>query len=255
MLGNYHTHTTRCGHAIGEDRAYVETAIARGLQTLGFSEHVPMPFPDGHESSYRVPIRLLDDYVTCVLSLQKEYRGEIDIRLGFEAEYYPDLFEAMLDMLRPYPVDYLLLAQHFIDSSERVYNTNPQSDEITLKRYADRCIEAMQTGRFTYLAHPDMFRFTGDPAVYRREMTRLCEQAKALNIPLEINLLGLRERRNYPSAQFWEIAGALHCPAVFGCDAHSPEDLADPDNLKDAERFAARFNVHPNQDIVLRKPF
>ena len=38
MNCNYHTHTTRCGHAIGPDRAYVETAIARGLKTLGFSE-------------------------------------------------------------------------------------------------------------------------------------------------------------------------------------------------------------------------
>ena len=81
MQRNFHTHTARCGHAVGEDRAYVETAIARGLHTLGFSEHVPMPFSDGHESRYRVPMRLLDDYVTSVLSLQKEYRRQIDIRL------------------------------------------------------------------------------------------------------------------------------------------------------------------------------
>ena len=61
MIANYHTHTYRCGHAVGEDRQYVETAIRRGLQVLGFSEHVPMPFPDGHESRFRVPRRLLED--------------------------------------------------------------------------------------------------------------------------------------------------------------------------------------------------
>ena len=254
MLNNYHTHTVRCGHATGEDRAYVETAIARGLHTLGFSEHIPMPFSDGHESSYRVPIRLLDDYVTSVLSLREEYRDRIDVRLGFEAEYYPDLFDAMLDLIRPYPVDYLLLAVHFIDSSERVYNTNPRSDEIALVQYVNRCIEGMQTGRYTYLAHPDLFHFTGDPEVYRQEMTRLCTAANALDVPLEINLLGLREHRNYPSPQFWEIAGALHCTAIFGCDAHSPEAVADPKNLRDAERFAARFGVEPIQEITFRKP-
>ena len=48
MIANYHTHTYRCGHAVGEDRQYVETAIERGLKVLGFSDHVPMPFPDGH---------------------------------------------------------------------------------------------------------------------------------------------------------------------------------------------------------------
>ena len=245
----------RCGHAVGTDRAYVEAAIARGLLTLGFSDHVPMPFADGHESGYRVPIRLLDDYVTSVLSLRSEYRGEIDIRLGFEAEYYPDRFDALLELLRPYPVDYLLLAQHFNDNGERIYNTNPQSGEAALVQYTDRCIEAMQTGCFTYLAHPDLFRFTGDPDVYRREATRLCVNAKALNIPLEINLLGLREHRNYPSERFWEIAGALQCPAVFGCDAHSPQDVADPGNLRDAENFARRFGIVPEPDVPLKKPF
>ena len=61
MIANYHTHTYRCGHAVGEDREYVEKAIERGLQVLGFSDHVPMPFPDGHESRFRVPLRLLDE--------------------------------------------------------------------------------------------------------------------------------------------------------------------------------------------------
>ena len=255
MRINCHTHTVRCGHAVGTDREYVETAIARGLSVLGFSDHVPMPFADGHESSYRVPIRLLEDYVTSVLSLKQEYQQQIEIKLGFEAEYYPDRFEAMLDLLRPYPVDYLLLAQHYNDSSERVYNTNPQSDGFALRRYTDRCLEAMQTGRFTYLAHPDLFHFTGNPHVYQREVTRLCKGAIEQNIPLEINLLGLREYRNYPSARFWEIAGALQCPAVIGCDAHSPADLADPENLREAEAFASRFGVHPMQDIPFRPPF
>lgn len=255
MLINYHTHTARCGHADGADREYVETAIARGLRILGFSDHVPMPFSDGHESRHRVPMHLLEDYVTSILALRNEYRQQIEIRLGLEAEYYPDLFEAMLDMLRPYPVDYLLLAQHYNDSGERIYNTRPQSDETALIRYTDRILEAMQTGRFTYVAHPDLINFTGDPHVYRREMTRLCKAAKERSIPLEINLLGLREHRNYPSAQFWEIAGDLRCPAVIGCDAHSPEDLADPNNLKAAEAFAKRFGILPNQNITLRKPF
>ena len=255
MLANYHTHTARCGHAAGSDRAYVEKAIARGLHTLGFSDHVPMPFTDGHESRFRVPLRLLDDYVESVLSLKAEYAHEIEIRLGFEAEYYPDLFLAMLDLLKPYPVDYLLLAQHFVDSSERVYNTNPQSDETAVQRYVDRCLAGMRTGAFTYLAHPDLFHFTGSPDVYRREMTRLCAGAKARSIPLEINLLGLREHKNYPCAAFWKIAGALECPAVLGCDAHMPKDLADPKNLKKAEAFAKRFGIVPLSDVSLKKPF
>ena len=254
MIANYHTHTTRCGHAVGADRAYVETAVSRGLKTLGFSEHVPMPFPDGHESSYRVPLRLLDDYVSSILSLKEEYRDDIDIRLGFEAEYYPDLFGDMLEMLRPYPVEYLLLAQHFNDSSERVYHTNPQLAKSALVRYTDVTLEALKTGCFSCFAHPDLMHFIGSKAVYRREMTRLINGANELHIPLEINLLGLREHRNYPNPHFWEIAGELGCTAVFGCDAHSPDALADPENLLEAEAFAARYHITPQKEIPLIKP-
>ena len=45
MLYNYHTHTKRCNHAIGEDREYVENAIQGGLETLGFADHAPYVFP------------------------------------------------------------------------------------------------------------------------------------------------------------------------------------------------------------------
>ena len=41
MLANYHTHTVRCQHASGDDRAYVETAIKNGMRVLGFSDHCP----------------------------------------------------------------------------------------------------------------------------------------------------------------------------------------------------------------------
>ncbi len=255
MIANYHTHTVRCGHAVGEDRQYVETAIERGLKVLGFSDHVPMPFPDGHESRFRVPLGRLEDYVQSVLDLRAEYRDDIDVRLGFEAEYYPDLFEAMLRVLSPYPVDYMILAQHFNDSRETVYNPNMQLSRSALGQYVDMVIAGMETGRFSYVAHPDLFFYAGPDRVYRQEMARLCRRAKALDVPLEINILGLRTGRCYPNDLFWPLAKAEGCRAVLGCDAHAPEDVADPDQLKAAMAFAARFDLVPEAQIPLKKPF
>ncbi len=45
IKANYHTHTARCGHAIGTDEEYVQTAIQAGLKTLGFSDHAAYPTP------------------------------------------------------------------------------------------------------------------------------------------------------------------------------------------------------------------
>ena len=41
MKTNYHTHTTRCMHAVGSDEEYVLSAIKGGFQILGFSDHTP----------------------------------------------------------------------------------------------------------------------------------------------------------------------------------------------------------------------
>ena len=50
---NMHTHTTRCQHAKGTDREYVEMAIEAGYDVLGFSDHAPYLFEHGyaHESA------------------------------------------------------------------------------------------------------------------------------------------------------------------------------------------------------------
>ena len=91
MKANYHTHTFRCNHAYGTEREYIENAIKEGLQVLGFSDHVPMPYKDGWYSPIRMKPELLTDYVETLLKLKKEYESQIKILVGFEAEYYSDV--------------------------------------------------------------------------------------------------------------------------------------------------------------------
>ena len=54
MFANYHTHTPRCGHASGTEREYIERALEKGLSALGFSDHAPYFFEDGHYSNFRM---------------------------------------------------------------------------------------------------------------------------------------------------------------------------------------------------------
>ena len=74
MIFNYHTHTTRCNHAIGTDREYVENAIQKGLKTLGFSDHAPYFFPNtDYYSPFRMQVDELFAYADSIRALQKEY--------------------------------------------------------------------------------------------------------------------------------------------------------------------------------------
>ena len=44
LVSNYHAHTTRCGHAFGTEREYIEAAIECGIREFGFSDHAPIPY-------------------------------------------------------------------------------------------------------------------------------------------------------------------------------------------------------------------
>ena len=253
MIANYHTHTPRCGHATGTEEAYIQAALAAGFHTLGFSDHTPYLFPDGYRSSFRMAPHQLAGYADTVLRLRKEYAGRIDIPLGVEAEFYPKFFADTVAFLRDHGIEYMLLAQHLLENEvEGVGAVGPIADPNRLRQYCNQSIEAMHTGLFSYFAHPDLMHFVGDKQVYRQEIRRLCQAAKACNVPLEINLLGLRENKHYPNPLFWQIAAEEGCPAVFGRDAHQPEMLLDPAPEQKARAMVDALCITILETIPLR---
>ena len=188
MIYNYHTHTHLCGHACGSEEEYVIRAIDGGIKYMGFSDHAPLKLSDGSESGYRVFISDVKQYVDTVRDLREKYKDKIDIKIGFEMEYYPELFDAMLRDAVSYGAEYLILGQHFL-YADYAYSGNVGDDESLLALYVDRVIGAMESGAFSYVAHPDITRFSGNPEIYEKERRRLCEASRKTGIPLEINFL------------------------------------------------------------------
>jgi histidinol-phosphatase (PHP family) len=255
MKANYHTHTFRCNHAYGTEKEYIENAIKEGLKILGFSDHVPMPFKEGYYSRFRMRPELLEDYMTTLLKLKKEYEGQIKILVGFEAEYYPKLFENMLSMLTPYEYDYLILGQHFIGNEEGCpYSGHETDDENVLKQFVDQCIEGMATGVFTYIAHPDIINYIYDDNVYDENMERLCKAAIKYNMPVELNLLGMEENKCYPRERFFHIASRVGNEVIIGCDAHEPRHIIDHKLLSRAEALAERQKLNIIDYVEIRNP-
>ncbi len=252
MLVNYHTHTRRCNHARGSERDYIEAAIAAGIRVLGFSDHTPCPFPDGHNSWFRMSVESCPEYFSAIRRLRDEYAGRIELHVGVELEYYPAVFPAQLELLRRNGCEYLLLGQHYLFNEEDDrYCGSPTDEPERLVQYVDQTIEAMETGYFTYLAHPDLLNFTGDRALYRLHMARLCRAAKELDMPLELNLLGLHDGRSYPDRDFWELAAETGNRVVLGCDAHCPEALNRPETEAAGRRFLADLGLTPEESVPL----
>lgn len=243
---NYHTHTFRCGHAEGTEREYIETAIQNGITRMGFSDHIAFAFPDGHESGFRVPVRLVGDYFAVLRALREEYRDRIDIKIGFEMEYYPLYFAEMLKNAVEWGAEYLICGEHFIKNEEPgvAFSGRGDWERDDLHEYVDSLIAAMKTGVFTYLAHPDLLRYPGDDEQYAAEMRRLCRAATETDTPLEINFLGIRDGRFYPDERFWRIAGEEHSPVTFGFDAHDPKNAFDGASLETARELVDRLHLN-----------
>lgn len=254
MKANFHTHTVRCRHATGDDREYVEAAIEKGLKALGFSDHTPYIFPDGYYSNYRMRPEEAEGYVRSVLSLRDEYKEDISIYLGFEAEHYPLYFADTMRFIEQYPYDYLILGQHYMQNEYGGrYSRALTSDETVLSTYVNECIEAMETGKFFYFAHPDFLHFVGDAERYRHHMERLCLAAKSHGVPLEINLLGIRALSHYPNDAFWSIAGKIGNDVILGCDAHEPSSVAAPADLEAAHTLVAKYELHLIEPLAPKK--
>ena len=254
MKSNFHTHTSRCGHAESRERAYVEAAVRQGFSVLGFADHVPMPY-----ENFRSPIRMgpeeTEEYVRSIRALGEEFRGTIDIHVGFEAEYFPTLFHDLLRMLEPFDYEYLVLGQHFLNSEVGGRYTGAAFDSVdSLDALVDQCVEGLNTGAFSCFAHPDLFCFTGEESVLRPRMRRLCREAKACGVPLEYNLLGAGLGRNYPTPAFWEEAAAVGNTVIIGWDAHSPAWLERADLEVLAMTYLDSLGLHPIDTLPLIRP-
>lgn len=262
---NYHTHTSRCGHAIGEDEEYIINAINAGYKKLGFSDHIPR---GKEEKNVRMSMNQMPEYIRKINRLKEQYRGRIKILTGFEFEYYGDELEKTesVSEFRRYlknNVDYLILGQHYIVN-------NPKNLEDYPLAYATMVMQAMRSGLVSYIAHPDIFyRFRGSFSeeknkIYdencRTASDKICSLAKQLDIPLEINLARIEKATNgksdskygltkdgdylYPVREFWKIAEKYSCKVLYGVDAHNPEALIKYDLYKEANKVLEGLDLN-----------
>ncbi len=245
MKFNYHTHTKRCNHAMGDEREYVESAIEHGIEVLGFSDHAPYNFPyPNFYSAFRMQREELEEYAETVRALAKEYEKDIRILCGFELEYYPDFHKEQMSFLSKVKPDYLILGQHFIGNEIYDLASPRLNGDLGLSAYVSQVLAGLATGDFLYLAHPDLVGYRFSSQVIEQEYRRLCEGAKRMGIPLEVNFLGLRTNRHYPNKNLFKIASEVGNDVIFGSDAHTPQDLYDPSSEQTAMGWVKELGLN-----------
>ena len=253
----YHTHTFRCGHATGEDEEYVINAIKIGFKRLGFSDHVILP--QGFEQlGIRGSYEQIEDYLDSINNLKEKYKDQIEIKVGFEAEYYPEMVDYYKYLLKE-KVDYLILGQHcYLKDNKFTWHFLENDPTEYMKKYAEYIIEGLKAGLFKYLCHPDLFaNYNGywNETIehYSREILRTCAD---LDIPIEINMTGYRrfhkkgENFGYPNENFFRLSKEYKVKYVIGVDAHKPKDFNKRD-LKGVYEFSEKLGLDVEENYKI----
>ena len=253
MIANYHAHTRRCNHAVGTEKEYVETAISRGLKVFGFSDHTPQYFPGDYCTHMRMRTFELPEYCMDIRKLRREYQDQIQILLGLEVEYYPAFWQDLLLRAKDLGVEYMILGQHWLGNEINEHGSAaPTADETLLRRYCRQVCDAMETGKITYIAHPDLINFVGDGKIYRHHIRDLCRVANETGTPLEINLLGMSYGRHYPNPLFWDVAAEEGCSAILGLDAHAPAHILNEDAETQALKMVQQLGLNLLEPAALK---
>ncbi len=258
MKTNYHTHTQRCLHAQGTEEDYIQAALEAGVSVLGFSDHAP--FPD-HDYGYRMPYSELDAYFSAVDRLAKVHSSDIIIKKSLEIEYLPQYRGYYEEILTRYAPDYLTLGEHFfLDSAGRMYNITTQATDTGIYlAYARAVAEALKTGCFQIVAHPEIFtmnHFAWDRNCDAASET-IIEAAAAAGAILEFNANGFRRglhdypdgrRYMYPHMNFWKKVAGTGIPVIIGSDCHNPSQVWD-DCMPKAQDVLRELGITPAETL------
>ena len=158
MKTNYHTHTTRCMHAVGSDEEYVLSAIKGGFQILGFSDHTPWKYRTDYVADMRMLPEELPGYIESLQHLREKYQEQIRIKIGLECEYFPDYIPWLKEQIKKYQLNYILFGNHHFHTDEKFpYFGHHTDNRDMLDLYEESAIEGMESGLYNCLAHPDLF--------------------------------------------------------------------------------------------------
>ncbi len=120
-LEDYHTHSELCHHAVGTIEDYVNKAIELNLNTIGICDHFPYEFLKNIERipyiEYAINVDEIDYYITTGENLREKYKNQINLRIGFEIDFFEDQEAALNSHLNKFKsrLDYILGSVHILD--------------------------------------------------------------------------------------------------------------------------------------------
>lgn len=242
--------------------SFVEQAHRRGVTEIGFTEHLYRCREAGPvlgrfwERESRLDLAehtrwfveadqtlSLEGYVEAVLGAKD---GGLPVKLGLEIDFFPDTIAAVLELIDPYPWDFLIGSVHWvggwaIDSAEQAHEFERRGVEKAWEEYFALVAELAEAGGVDVLAHVDVckkfgFRPEREPVELYGEVV---SAAAAGGLAVEVSSQGLRNpaAEIYPSSTLLGMFHDAGVPITLASDAHWAHEVG---HATDEVRAAAR---------------
>lgn len=230
---------------------YVETALERGATEIGFTEHMyrcyesesvlgswweedPNPsLADELAEIVRTERNLsLERYVEVVVDAKD--RG-LPVKLGLEVDFQPGTEEKILELLAPYPFDYLIGSVHWVgawwpDRKRGMEEYERIGDRAAYERYFAAETALAESGLVDVLAHVDFVKRAGGRPYYPPVdlYDKVVQAAAASGTAVEVSSAGLRQpiQEIYPAPLLLEMFQQADVAITLASDAHRPQDTA-----------------------------
>ncbi len=258
-MGDHHVHLHPHGpyrgtgpepgvYPAGHIEAFVEHGAANGADEIGFTEHlyrcVEANAPLGEwwrDSPNQDLAELTAKYLSVerVLSLERYVEAVVaakdrglPVLLGLEVDFFPHTIDAVLDLLAPYPFDFLVGSVHWVgawgvDLLDQVHEFDRRGHRQAYEDYFALETELAASGVVDVLAHADVVKKRG---VQLDEMPTdlyetLAEAAGRSGVAVEVSTAGLYQTigEMYPKIDLLKRFHDHGVSITVSSDAHVPE--------------------------------
>lgn len=241
MRADVHMHCGFSNDSETRPEDMVESAIAKGLSVICFTDHYDKDNLDwGDEAIFDV-----ESYFQKMMALQEEYRDRIDIRIGAEIGMQPYLAEYYQNFMAQHPFDFVIGSVHSVLEHDVALDFfQKHSDPEGYKIYFEEMLQDVQKIKsYDVLGHLDyIVRYSNQGSKgfnlndYMDIIEEILKQVIAHGKGIEMNMSGLKYGLGAPHPQpeiikrYRELGGEI---ITVGADGHIPEYIAYDYHLAD----------------------
>ena len=246
ITSDIHMHSSFSTDSDSPMEAMIQGAIARGLNTICFTEHLDYEYPST-DGTVLFEVDMAD-YEKKLFELKDKYKNKIEVLFGVEFGLLPHLAERYSSVARAHDFDFIIGSSHLIPApwyKDNMLHGDPYEKEFwegrTVEEICERYFRTIIDNTAAYkdfdtYAHMDyLIRYAPEKNkgyTYKKHADILDVALRTIienNLALEINTAGYKYGLGQPNpqadilARYLELGGET---ITIGADAHKPEHIA-----------------------------